>query len=95
MCICIDCRAASRPRSGAGTVSDSETKSSSSSLRSENEPPSAFGQADHGSIRFEGNGGTRAQLPPPPGRTVKAHATTTALWMRSYGSVLVRVPAFG
>jgi hypothetical protein len=25
----------------------------------------------------------------------KAHATTTALWMRSYGSVLVRVPAFG
>jgi hypothetical protein len=34
-------------------------------------------------------------LPPPPGRTVKAHATTTALWMRSYGSVPVRVPAFG
>jgi len=33
MYICIDCRAASRPRSGAGTVSDSETKSSSSSLR--------------------------------------------------------------
>jgi hypothetical protein len=26
---------------------------------------------------------------------VKARATTTALWMRSYGSVLVRVSAFG
>ena len=33
MYICIDCRAPSRPRSGVGNVSDSDTKSSAISLR--------------------------------------------------------------
>ena len=63
-------------------VSDSETKSSVRIMR----VPRIPGLAGGPKIIL---------LPPPPGRTVKAHATTTALWMRSYGSVLVRVPAFG
>jgi len=78
MYICIDCRAASRPRSGVR-------------LRNEVICP------DHARSTHPRSGGWSEDYlaASTTGQDGKAHATTTALWMRSYGSVLVRVPAFG
>ena len=54
MYICIDCRAPSRPRSGVGNVSDSDTKSSAISLTKLSESPVFRGELRPHSCRGSG-----------------------------------------